>query len=67
MVRSKSIWLEMQRERDRRARVALAQQPEQRQVLRLRIVEGGELKHLLAEYLHLDVRIDLARTVKQTR
>jgi restriction system protein len=34
---------------------------------RLRIVEGGELKQLLAEYLHLDVRIDLARTVKQTR
>ena len=28
---------------------------------RLRIVEGGELKHLLAEYLNLDVRIDLAR------
>lgn len=28
---------------------------------RLRIIEGGELKHLLAEYLHLDVRIDLAR------
>jgi restriction system protein len=34
---------------------------------RLRIVEGGELKHLLAEYLHLDVRIDLARSVKPTR
>lgn len=28
---------------------------------RLRIIEGGELKHLLAEYLHLDVRIDLDR------
>ena len=28
---------------------------------RLRIIEGGELKHLLAEYLNLDVRIDLAR------
>jgi restriction system protein len=28
---------------------------------RLRVIEGGELKHLLAEYLHLDVRIDLAR------
>jgi restriction system protein len=28
---------------------------------RLRIIEGGELKHLLDEYLHLDVRIDLAR------
>jgi restriction system protein len=28
---------------------------------RLRIIEGGELKHLLAEYLDLDVRIDLAR------
>ncbi len=26
---------------------------------RLRIIEGGELKHLLNEYLHLDVRIDL--------
>jgi hypothetical protein len=25
---------------------------------RLRIIEGGELKHLLAEYLDLDVRID---------
>jgi restriction system protein len=34
---------------------------------RLRIIEGGELKHLLAEYLHLDVRIDLARPVKRTR
>ncbi|HEY6315860.1 MAG TPA: restriction endonuclease [Streptosporangiaceae bacterium] len=28
---------------------------------RLRIIEGGELKHLLAEYLHLDVRIDIGR------
>jgi restriction system protein len=28
---------------------------------RLRIIEGGELKHLLVEYLSLDVRIDLAR------
>jgi hypothetical protein len=28
---------------------------------RLRIIEGGELKHLLAEYLDLYVRIDLAR------
>jgi restriction system protein len=28
---------------------------------RLRIIEGGELKHLLAEYLDLDVRIDLGR------
>jgi len=28
---------------------------------RLRIIEGGELKHLLDEYLHLDVLIDLAR------
>jgi restriction system protein len=28
---------------------------------RLRIIEGGELKHLLAEYLDLDVRIELAR------
>jgi restriction system protein len=28
---------------------------------RLRIIEGGELKHLLEEYLHIDVRIDLAR------
>jgi hypothetical protein len=25
-----------------------------------RIIEGGELEHLLAEYLNLDVRIDLA-------
>jgi restriction system protein len=25
---------------------------------RLTIIEGGELKHLLAEYLHIDVRID---------
>jgi restriction system protein len=31
---------------------------------RLRIIEGGELKHLLAEYLGLDVRIDLARRPK---
>jgi restriction system protein len=28
---------------------------------RLRVIEGGELKHLLAEHLALDVRIDLAR------
>ncbi len=28
---------------------------------RLRIIEGGELKHLLAEHLDLDVRIDLGR------
>jgi restriction system protein len=28
---------------------------------RLRIIEGGELKHLLAEHLNLDVRIDLGR------
>jgi restriction system protein len=28
---------------------------------RLRIIEGGELKHLLAKHLNLDVRIDLAR------
>jgi restriction system protein len=27
---------------------------------RLRVIEGGELKHLLAEHLALDVRIDLA-------
>ena len=28
---------------------------------RLRLIEGGELKHLLAEHLNLDVRIDLSR------
>lgn len=28
---------------------------------RLRIIEGGELKHLLAEHLDRDVRIDLGR------
>ena len=28
---------------------------------RLSIIEGGELKHLLAEHLNLDVRIDLGR------
>jgi restriction system protein len=28
---------------------------------RLRVIEGGELKHLLAEHLNLDVRIDLPR------
>jgi restriction system protein len=28
---------------------------------RLRIIEGGELKHHLAEYLHLYVRIDIGR------
>lgn len=33
---------------------------------RLRIIEGGELKHLLAEFLDLDVRIDLARRPKRT-
>jgi len=33
---------------------------------RLRIIEGGELKHLLAEYLDLDVRIDLARRPRRT-
>jgi len=27
---------------------------------RLRIIEGGDLKHLLAEHLNLNVRIDLA-------
>jgi restriction system protein len=32
---------------------------------RLRIIEGGELKHLLAEYLNLDVRIDLGRPHRQ--
>jgi len=33
---------------------------------RLRIIEGGELKHLLAEYLALDVRIDLGRPPRRT-
>jgi restriction system protein len=33
---------------------------------RLRVIEGGELKHLLAEYLNLDVRIDLARRPRRT-
>ena len=33
---------------------------------RLRIIEGGELKHLLAEHLALDVRIDLARRPRPT-
>jgi restriction system protein len=33
---------------------------------RLRIIEGGELKHLLAEHLDLDVRIDLARRPRRT-
>ena len=33
---------------------------------RLRIIEGGELKHLLAEYLNLDVRIDLGRRPRRT-
>ncbi|MGH3887423.1 MAG: restriction endonuclease [Pseudonocardiaceae bacterium] len=28
---------------------------------RLRIIEGGQLKHLLAEHLDIDVRIDLPR------
>ena len=28
---------------------------------RLRVIEGGELKHLLAEHLNLDVRIDIGR------
>ena len=32
---------------------------------RLRVIEGGELKHLFAEYLSLDVRIDLARRPRQ--
>ena len=32
---------------------------------RLRIIEGGELKHLLAEYLDLDVRIDLGRAPRR--
>lgn len=32
---------------------------------RLRIIEGGELKHLLEEYLDIDVRIDLARRPKR--
>jgi restriction system protein len=33
---------------------------------RLRIIEGSQLKHLLAEYLNLDVRIDLARRPRRT-
>lgn len=33
---------------------------------RLSIIEGGELKHLLAEHLNLDVRIDLARRPRRT-
>lgn len=33
---------------------------------RLSIIEGGELKHLLAEHLNLDVRIDLARHHRRT-
>jgi restriction system protein len=33
---------------------------------RLRIIEGGELKHLLTEYLDLDVRIDLARRPRRS-
>lgn len=33
---------------------------------RLRIIEGGELKHLLAEHLDLDVRIDLGRPPRRT-
>jgi restriction system protein len=33
---------------------------------RLRVIEGGELKHLLAEYLDLDVRIELARRPRHT-
>jgi len=32
---------------------------------RLRIIEGGELKHLLAEHLDLDIRIDLGRPHRQ--
>ena len=32
---------------------------------RLSIIEGGELKHLLAEHLNLDVRIDLARRARR--
>jgi restriction system protein len=33
---------------------------------RLTIIEGGELKHLLAEHLNLDVRIDLGRRPRRT-
>jgi restriction system protein len=33
---------------------------------RLQIIEGGELKHLLAEHLDLDVRIDLGRSPRRT-
>jgi hypothetical protein len=33
---------------------------------RLRIIEGGELKHLLVEHLDLDVRIDLGRPPRRT-
>jgi hypothetical protein len=32
MARKKSLWSELQRERDRRARIALAQQREERQL-----------------------------------
>ncbi|HEY2129612.1 MAG TPA: restriction endonuclease [Streptosporangiaceae bacterium] len=33
---------------------------------RLTIIEGGELKHLLAEHLNLNVRIDLARRPRRS-
>jgi len=33
---------------------------------RLRIIEGGELKHLLAKHLNIDVRIDLARRPRRS-
>jgi restriction system protein len=34
---------------------------------RLRVIEGGELKHLLAEHLNLDVRIQLPRKPRTAR
>lgn len=34
---------------------------------RLRVIEGGELKHLLAEHLSLDVRIQLPRKPRTAR
>src|ERR1700733_8325172 len=48
MARKTSLWSELQRERDRRARIALAQQREERQLLRQLTQDGERAKRLAA-------------------
>ncbi len=48
MARKKSLWSELQRERDRRARMTLARQREERQLLR-QLTQDGERAQRLAD------------------